>query len=71
MVRARSSNDDAQPTQYRYSGAGSPGSRIRMPSDAAQSARSDWALPHGLEARSTSRSIGSASEGKLDSTITR
>ena len=29
--RARSSNEDAQPTQYRYSGAGSPGSRILTP----------------------------------------
>src|SRR6185437_2755734 len=71
VLRARSSNDDAHPTQYRYSGAGSPGSRILTPSSAAQSARSDWALPHGLDARSTSRSIGSASAGKLDSTITR
>ena len=71
VVRARSSNELAHPTQYRYSGAVSPGSRMRTPSPSAQSARSDWALPHGLEARSTSRSIGSASEGKLDSTITR
>ena len=71
VVRARSSNEEAQPTQYRYSGAGSPGSSTRTPSSAAQSARSDCALPHGFEARSTSRSIGSASAGKLDSTITR
>jgi hypothetical protein len=69
--RARSSNDDAQPTQYRYSGAGSPGSSTRTPSACAQSARSDCALPHGFDARSTSRSIGSASAGKLESTITR
>ena len=32
VFRARSSNDDAHPTQYRYSGAGSPGSRILTPS---------------------------------------
>ena len=71
MRRARSSNEDAQPTQYRYSGAGSPGSRILTPSSAAQSARSDCGLPQGFDERSTSRSIGSASDGKLDSTITR
>ena len=71
VLRARSSNEDAQPTQYRYSGAGSPGWRMRTPSSCAQSARSDWALPHGFDARSMSRSIGSASAGKLDSTITR
>ena len=71
VLRARSSNEVAQPTQYRYSGAGSPGSSTRTPIDSAQSARSDWALPHGFEARSTSRSIGSDSAGKLDSTITR
>ena len=71
VARARSSNELAQPTQYRYSGAVSPGSRIRMPRSAAQSARSDCALPHGFDARSMSRSIGSASAGKLESTITR
>ena len=71
VVRARSSKELAQPTQYRYSGAVSPGSRMRTPRPSAQSARSDWALPQGLEARSTSRSIGSASDGKLDSTMTR
>ena len=43
-ARARSSNDAAQPTQYRYSGGGSPGSSTRTPSSAAQSARSDCAL---------------------------
>ena len=48
-----------------------PAPSTRTPSSAAQSARSDCALPHGFEARSTSRSIGSASAGKLDSTITR
>src|SRR5436305_7498392 len=68
---ARSSNDVAQHTQYRYSGAGSPGSSTRTPMEAAHSARSDWALPQGFEARSTSRSMGSDSAGKLDSTITR
>ena len=69
--RARSSNELAQPTQYRYSGAVSPGSRMRMPRPSAQSARSAWALPHGFDERSMSRSIGSASDGKLESTITR
>ena len=43
-VRARSSNDAAHPTQYRYSGAVSPGSRMRTPSPSAQSARSDCGL---------------------------
>ena len=36
----------------------------------AQSARSDCARPHGFDARSMSRSIGSASAGKFASTIT-
>jgi len=49
-----SSKDPAQPTQYRYSASsGWPGSTIctSMPSsfsDAAQSARSPWFMPHGL-----------------------
>ena len=41
------------------------------PSSAAQSARCACGWPHGFELRSMSRSIGSASAGKLDSTITR
>ena len=68
---ARSSNDAAQPTQYRYSGAGSPGSSTRTPSSAAHAARSVCGFPHGLDARSTSRSIGSASAGNDESTISR
>ena len=43
----------------------------RRPRPSAHDARSDCALPHGLEERATSRSIVPASEGKRDSAITR
>ena len=71
VARARSSNDAAQPTQYRISGAVSPGSSTRTSRPSAHAARSDCALPHGFEERPTSRSIVPASAGKRDSAITR
>ena len=43
----------------------------RTPSPSAHDARSPCGLPHGLPTRSTSRSIDSASCGKLDCIITR
>ena len=47
---ARSSNEPAHPTQYRYSGALSRSSITRTSSPSAQSARCACGMPHGLPA---------------------
>ena len=64
-----SSNEPAQPTQYRYSASRlSPGSTICTPSmPSAQSARSPWLRPHGLPWFSMARYALPNSAGKFDS----
>ncbi len=66
---ARSSNEPAQPTQYRTSGALPFTSGTPRP--AAQSARVDCGCPHGFELFSRLRSMAPASTGKRDSPMTR
>ena len=68
MSLARSSNEPAHPTQYRYSGAAPFTTGTSIPS--AQSARCDCATPHGFERLSRLRNIAPASAGNRDSPIT-
>ena len=67
LVERRRAADPVQVLGRGIAGLEHPARRARRPSRRARTAR----LPHGFDARSTSRSIGSASAGKLDSTITR
>jgi hypothetical protein len=64
-----SSNEPAQPTQYRYSASsGLDPSMMSMPSSFdAQSARSAWLMPHGFPEFSIDRYALPSSVGKFDS----
>ncbi len=68
-----SSNEPAQPTQYRYSAViGSEPSMMSIPSRSlAQSPRSAWLMPQGLPEFSMARNAVPNSVGKSDSISVR